>query len=366
MLDIMIPFWGDPDLLMAALGSVRAQTSAAWRCVVVDDCYPVDVAGRIAALDDERITYVRNEQNLGITNNYRRCVELATAEWMCFFGCDDLMEPTYVAVMEKAAAAYPRAAVIAPRVAVVDENGDEVKPLRDRVKQGLLRPRGPVPVLLEGEEAATKLLTGDWLYWPSLTFRRAAIAAHDFRDDFPIIQDLAVLIDIVLDGGALLSLPAQTFRYRRHSASASSASAVDGRRMTGERRYLDLAAALMEEQGWPKAARAARLRLLSRLDAVTLLPAALKARNKEGLRVLIDHAVSVRPLAVGDSGFGSQLAAGDAGRGSQLAAGDAGRGSQLAAGDSGYGSQLAAGDAGRHSALPGSRTPAEEQHWPAR
>jgi glycosyltransferase involved in cell wall biosynthesis len=292
VIDIMIPFWGEVPLLFEAIESVRRQTDPDWRLTVVDDCYPEPVGDRIAALGDPRIHYTRNERNLGITDNYRRCVELATAERVTLFGCDDIMLANFVATVAAAAARHPDASIIAPSVEVIDETGRVYRPLRDRVKATLVEPKLTGPLLLAGEAAARRLLWGNWLYWPSLTFRRDALLAHDFRDDFPIIQDLALILDIIADGGSLLCLPEVAFRYRRHSASASAASSLDGRRFRGERRYLALAADLMASRGWPRAARQARLHLLSRLDAVTVLPAALWARQWDGVKTLLTHIVA--------------------------------------------------------------------------
>ncbi|MDY2668870.1 glycosyltransferase, partial [Schaalia hyovaginalis] len=79
-IDIMLPFWGEAAYLFDTVRAVLAQDSADWRLTVVDDCYPDPaVAEHFAALDDPRIVYIRNEQNLGITANYRRCLEMATA-----------------------------------------------------------------------------------------------------------------------------------------------------------------------------------------------------------------------------------------------------------------------------------------------
>jgi glycosyltransferase involved in cell wall biosynthesis len=291
VIDIMIPFWGDPDLLLKAVESVLAQTDPSWRLTIVDDCYPESVADRIEELDDPRVRYVRNQKNLGITDNYRRCIELATEDVVVLLGCDDLMLPNYVDIIRTTAKAYPQATVIQPGVEVIDETGTPTHSLRDCVKARLVRPRSERPLLLTGEAAASSLLWGDWLYWPSLAFRRQDLARQDFRDAFPIIQDLALVMDLILAGGSLLYVPTVCFRYRRHSASASATSSIDGRRFEGERRYLALAEKLTMVKGWRRAARHARWRLLSRLDALTIVPRTLCGRQWHGLAVLGRHIV---------------------------------------------------------------------------
>lgn len=287
-IEILVPFWGDPELLYATVDSVRAQTDGDWTMVVVDDCYPdPSVAERFAAETDPRIRYLRNETNLGITDNYARCLELASAELMMFLGCDDLLDPDFVAHVRAAHAAFPDAAVIQVGVRVIDEHGAVIDPLGDKVKRAI-RPRTPSRTELGGEDLAVSLLRGNWLYWPSMVFRTERVQRYPFRDGLPIIQDLALVIDMVAAGETLVLDPAVCFSYRRHTESASSASLLKGRRLPDERRYYAEAAAQMQAHGWRRATLTARLRWSSRLHALTLLPDALRARS--GFRGLLTHA----------------------------------------------------------------------------
>jgi glycosyltransferase involved in cell wall biosynthesis len=293
-LEIFVPFWGDPALLYLTVDSVRAQRNPDWTLTVIDDCYPDDDVPRyFADLDDERIRYTRNERNLGITENYREAIRRATGEHIAILGCDDLLHENYVDVISAAVAAVPDADVIQPGVQVIDEHGSPVRPLVDRVKQGVLAPRGGHGVaVLQGERMATSLIRGDWLYWPSLTFRTSTLRRIDFRDGLPIIQDLALLMDIAFDGGTLAYTPTVAFSYRRHGGSASQKTLLDGRRFRDERRYYAQARELAVAKGWRGTARAARLRTMSRLHAAAELPGVIRHGDRSGLQSTAAHIVS--------------------------------------------------------------------------
>lgn len=289
----MVPFWGDPQMLYETVRSVQAQTDSDWLLTVVDDAYPDEsVAEYFAGLDDERITYVRQAVNVGITDNYRYCVSRATQELVVLLGCDDVMLPNYVEVVMAAHRAHPDVDVIQPGVQVVDQDGRVSKTLVDSVKQRISMPRADGPTVFRGEELAASLLRSNWMYWPSLAFRRDRLVATPFREDFPLIQDLALVVDMVMDGAALLVEPTLCFSYRRHSASASSATLLDGRRFEGERRYFRLAEELASERGWRRAAREARCHLTSRAHALTLIPTSIRANGTSGARALVHHVVS--------------------------------------------------------------------------
>jgi glycosyltransferase involved in cell wall biosynthesis len=291
-LDIFIPYWGDVDYMKRAIDSVLEQNRSDWLLTVVDDAYPGDDVQRyVEAINDPRVTYVRKDVNQGITENFRTCVSLATQDILVIMGCDDLLLPNYVDVILRAGDAYPAAWIIQPGVKVIDEAGQTVKPLTDVVKQYLVKPQGSGPQTVSGERLAVSLLHGDWLYWPSLAFRRDKIRGFDFRDGFPVIQDLALVIDMVLAGAVLLIEPEVSFAYRRHTSSASSSKLLDGSRFDGERDYFELAAQLCETKGWRKASRAARLRLTSRAHALLFIPLALRHRRTKTFKTLVGHAL---------------------------------------------------------------------------
>ena len=158
-ISVLLPARNAANTIELAVRSVLAQTSDDWILTVVDDAYPDEsVAEYFAAIDDPRITYLRNDENVGITQNYRRCVELATQDLVVLLGCDDLLLPRYVEVVLEAHRQFPEVAVIQPGVQVVDENGTVVRTLVDVVKQRVTMPRGRGRRVVRGERLAASLL----------------------------------------------------------------------------------------------------------------------------------------------------------------------------------------------------------------
>ncbi|UPL15220.1 glycosyltransferase family 2 protein [Microbacterium galbinum] len=290
-IDIMLPFWGDPLLLRQTVESVLGQTDPEWRLTVIDDAYPdPTVAEYFAQLDDPRVRYVRNDVNVGIIENFRASVRLATADHLVVLGSDDLLLPGYVAALRDAVRRHPDAAVFQPGVQVIDENGAPSLPLVDRVKQRMLRPDTRTgDAVLSDERLATSLTQGNWLYWPSLLFRTEAIRAHEFRDDLPIVLDLAILLDIAFAGGSLVVIDDEVFAYRRHTESASQKAILDGSRFTDDRRFFLETARRADTRGWRSTARAARARLFARLHALTTVPTVLRRGDAAGRRALWRH-----------------------------------------------------------------------------
>lgn len=290
-IDIVMPFYGDPEHLKQAVKSVLAQNDPDWRLVVLDDCYPHwDAEPWVRSINDPRVSFERNPQNLGVSGSFNRSIDLADAEYVTILGCDDRMLPNYVSTVKRALDRFDRPSFVQPGVRVIDDDGNPSYPLVDRVKTWV-RPKVQMDgELLSGEGVLTTLLRGDWSYFPSICWRRDVLEKHRFSKEFEITLDLVIKTDILLDNGSLVLLPDTVFEYRRHAESASSYTAKDGTRFDEERAFYHAASERLQARGWLRAARAARTRMTSRLNALSKLPGAFISRNGTAIRTLWRYA----------------------------------------------------------------------------
>jgi hypothetical protein len=287
---ILLPFYGSFDLFKDAVDSVLAQTETDWRLTVVDDVYPDLAPGEwVQSLGDPRIEYIRNDENLGVSRNYVKCVGLMQGEFSMLFGCDDVMLPGYLARVMQLIDEHPDAAVIQPGVEVIDGGGAVVLPLVDRIKNRS-RIGGSGARTLGGEELAVSLLRGNWTYFPALVWRVELLRRYGFNQELNVVQDLIMLLDIIEGGGTFILDDTVVFQYRRHQESVSSATATDGSRFKQERELFDAEVARFTAAGWTRAARAARWHTLSRFNALTRIPLAVRQGNGKGVRALLTHA----------------------------------------------------------------------------
>jgi hypothetical protein len=152
------------------------------------------------------------------------------------------------------------------------------------------------PRVLGGEQLAISLLRGNWMYFPATVFRTAAAQAAGFRDGQIIVLDLDLYLRLVLKGGRLALVDEALFRYRRHEDSLSSTERLTASRFLEEAAYFGEMAETMREHGWLRASRAARTHLTSRLHAGLLLPAAVRARDRDLAAALVRHTISRTPV----------------------------------------------------------------------
>ncbi|HVK22963.1 MAG TPA: glycosyltransferase family A protein [Actinokineospora sp.] len=288
VVDIVMPYYGDVALMRIAVNSVLAQDNKSWRLTVVDDGTEPGVPQWFEKLGDDRVRYERNERNLGVTANFNKCVGLIEHDLAVIMGCDDVMLPNYVDTILAVHADHPDAGIIQPGVQVIDAAGAPARTLVDEVKRRVYAPRFRRRLVMAGEDLAVSLLRADWLYFPSLCWRSAALKQVAFSEEYAVIQDLALLLELIRRGENMVVDDTLCFQYRRHSHSKSSETAVNGSRFTEAGRFFAAVASTMAGHGWRRAARVARLHLSSRVFALTYLPAALKHRS--GVRELARHA----------------------------------------------------------------------------
>lgn len=290
--DVMMPYWGDVDQLKAAVRSVLGQRHSEWRLVVIDDGYPDPEPQRwFEEIADKRLLYIRNEVNLGALNNYRKALDLITSDYFVMMGCDDVMLADFLSNADDCIRRFPDLSIYQPGVLTIDELGRGYSPLSDRIK---LRhtPRVREPVLLGGETLAHSLTEANWAYFPSVVWRTEAVKRHGFREGLNVVLDFALLIDVIVDGGTMVYDPRLAFLYRRHSQSDSSLKALNGTRFVEERTYFAEQGKRFRAMGWNSAARAARLHITSRLNAISLAPKAAKHGDARAVWALLRHAMT--------------------------------------------------------------------------
>jgi len=290
--DVLFPYYGDVTLMKEAVRSVLRQSYGDFRLIVVDDGYPdPSIPGWFESLGDARISYERNETNLGANANYMKCLGKATNELLVVMGADDVMLPNHLEWLVDRAQRFPEADMFQPGVFVIDQNSAPSNTMVERAKEHY-RPKGTGPRLISGEDAAVSLLRGAWMYFPSLGWRTATMQRIGFRPEYNVVQDLCMVLDILMQGGKLLLDDYATFLYRRHSGSDSSRRALEGTRFDEERAFFRAMAAEMGELGWTRAASVAKRRISSRLHAASLMPKAVANRKWTGVRNLSSHVVS--------------------------------------------------------------------------
>lgn len=101
LVSICIPTYNGEKFLHECLDSAINQSYRNVEIIIADDC-STDKTCEIVkayAAKDPRIKVIRNENNLGLVGNWKRCIELSKGEWIKFIFQDDYLSFNCIEVM---------------------------------------------------------------------------------------------------------------------------------------------------------------------------------------------------------------------------------------------------------------------------
>lgn len=112
--------------LKEAIDSILGQTYTDFELIIVNDASPEDVDSIVAAYDDKRMQYYKNEKNLGGTDlvaQWNYSISYATGEYLILASDDDIYSLEYLEKMDTLVQKYPETKVFRSRVKRVDNSG---------------------------------------------------------------------------------------------------------------------------------------------------------------------------------------------------------------------------------------------------
>ena len=291
-LGLGIPFWSDLGLLSEALASLVRQTDREWVAVVIDDASPeAGAAAVVAELADPRITYERNDVNLGLARNFNRCLAAPGTDVVAILHADDLLEPGYVATIRRVHADVPDAAIAAPMATAIDALGGPIDTMVDRAKRWMW-PKQQRHVL-RGDAALARIMHAFFVYTPALSYRPALLPDGWFDDRWRQVMDVDLIARVLFEGGSIALDRTPVYRYRRHAGTVTSQNAQAFTRLAEESEMARIIADRARALGWTRTARAARGRWTIRLNGAVAMASSL-GRDSPGRRAALRELLSLR------------------------------------------------------------------------
>lgn len=289
-----MPFYSGLDHLEAALMSLLAQTVTDWEAIVVDDAGPESAESLVARVGDPRIRYVRNDTNLGLADNWNKALSLATTDLVTIFHCDDELEPHYAATMIALMDRHPQAVAGHCRVKLIDDTGQSTRTLADTVKRWLT-PRFTGDHVIEGDGGLQSLMRANWVFCPTMCYRRNLISESPFDPRWRFVLDLDAMRRFILAGQIIVGTSTVAYRYRRHENNQTRILGADFRRHDEELSFASEVAEQAARLGWTATAPTARRATVIRANLVVEAVVALGRRDARRARGALRRAVRGLP-----------------------------------------------------------------------
>jgi len=93
---IAIPTYNRVDLLKEAIESVLSQTYKDFELLICDNASTDNTEKMVSTFSDPRIKYHKNKNNIGMMNNWNKCVELSRGKYLMILGDDDKLYPEFL------------------------------------------------------------------------------------------------------------------------------------------------------------------------------------------------------------------------------------------------------------------------------
>ena len=95
---ILIPAYNVGEYLAEAIESVIAQSYRDWTLLILDDCSTDNTASVAASFvtKDNRVTYIRNERNLGMVRNWNKGITFCKSTYFAKLDGDDKWHPRMI------------------------------------------------------------------------------------------------------------------------------------------------------------------------------------------------------------------------------------------------------------------------------
>ena len=259
-----VPYYSGLGYLRMALQSLIGQENKHWLAIVLDDRGGEDAEETVRSFNDDRISYVRNETNLGLSGNWNKALSLVTTELVTLFHSDDELESNYTDLILGLMTRYPEAVAGHCRARVIGPTGKALWSLPDEVKK-IIRPKGIDDIVTQGEEGLLSLVKGAWIFCPTLCYRKSLLPSGGFSSTWKFVLDVDLTARILFDGGVVVGTPTVGYRYRRHLTNQTALLTESNIRFQEEIDHLNQVSLRSSEIGWKRVQRSANRKVIVRL-----------------------------------------------------------------------------------------------------
>src|SRR5271165_1083579 len=120
LITIGLPFHNAEDTLLAAIGSIFAQSFQDWELILMDDGSS-DGSARIArSIDDSRVRVITCQQNRGLAAVLNEIADAASGQYLARMDADDLMHPSRLERQLRILERGPEVDIVATAAYIID------------------------------------------------------------------------------------------------------------------------------------------------------------------------------------------------------------------------------------------------------
>jgi glycosyltransferase involved in cell wall biosynthesis len=166
-ISVMVPVYNRAGLIGFTLESLLNQSHTDLDITVIDDASTdktVEIVEKY--LIDSRVSLIKNTENLGLTKNWNRCLELAQGPLVQIMQSDDLIDADYLERVNRIFEEHPEVGFVSAACRYIDAQGQVIGSPADRTDC----------IFRAGDDAVTAILTLGFPHVSSIIMRRTALS----------------------------------------------------------------------------------------------------------------------------------------------------------------------------------------------
>lgn len=211
---VCIPTYNRVHYLAEAIASVQQQTFADWELLVCDDGSQDATPQFMTGLDDDRIRYLRHEQNIGKSNNMISGYQAAQGEYFIKFDDDDRLTPEFLQKTVTVLDQHPDIDLVSTDHWVINRDSQREPELTDTNSERWGRTTlSPGPI----EHLTARVFDQQSLQIGATLFRKRVLDEVSYmRPNLQNCEDNDLLVRLALAGKCAYYLPDRLMEYRFH------------------------------------------------------------------------------------------------------------------------------------------------------
>ena len=124
---IILPVRNGGEYVKKCVQSIIAQTYTGFNLHILENCSTDGTAEWLRTLNDERIIIIPSDRPLGIEENWGRIISIPKNEYMTMIGHDDVLDRSYLEVMNDLIKQYPDASLYQTHFRYIDGKGKFIR-----------------------------------------------------------------------------------------------------------------------------------------------------------------------------------------------------------------------------------------------
>jgi glycosyltransferase involved in cell wall biosynthesis len=179
LVTVLMPVYNAEKFLRQAIDSVLSQTSREFEFLIIDDGSSDTSIDIINSYNDNRIRFIRNESNLGISKTLNKGITLASAELIARMDADDISYPERLKKQYEYFQRNPGCALLSTWAKMISESNEHVRTEKYRSRFYYYN-----------------LTFECWMFHPTVMYRKSAVVdvgmySKPYAEDFELFWQLS-------------------------------------------------------------------------------------------------------------------------------------------------------------------------------